>query len=80
MSQGIGGLLPPRGVMDQDDDAAAEGAPPMPPETGRNRKASVPNAGFDAWLRRGLHELFDDVAREPIPPELLRLIERDREK
>ena len=33
---------------------------------------------FDVWLRRGLHQLYDTVAREPIPEELLRLIEEDR--
>ena len=33
---------------------------------------------FDLWLNRGLHKLFDDVASEPIPDELLRLIEDDR--
>jgi hypothetical protein len=35
---------------------------------------------FDLWLQRELHRLFDGVAREPIPPELLRLIEQDREE
>lgn len=33
---------------------------------------------FDLWLKRGLHQLFDDVANEPIPEELLKLIEDDR--
>ncbi len=33
---------------------------------------------FDLWLQRGLHQMFDDVANEPIPEELLRLIEDDR--
>ncbi len=37
-------------------------------------------AAFDLWLQRGLHELFDGVANEPIPEELLRLIEGDRKK
>ncbi|MFT8611494.1 MAG: NepR family anti-sigma factor [Gluconobacter oxydans] len=35
---------------------------------------------FGIWLSRGLHQLFDDVANEPIPDELLRLIEEDRNK
>jgi len=35
---------------------------------------------FDVWLQRGLHRLFDDIANEPIPEELLRLIEEDRSK
>ncbi len=47
---------------------------------GRGAKKPVPDAAFDIWLRRGLHQMFDDVAREPIPPELLRLIEQDRGK
>nr|WP_211874261.1 hypothetical protein [Plastoroseomonas arctica] len=40
----------------------------------------VPEAAFDLWLRRGLHQLYDDVANEAIPPELLQLIEQDRRK
>ena len=35
---------------------------------------------FDVWLQRGLHRLYDQVAQEPLPPELLRLIEEDRLK
>lgn len=35
---------------------------------------------FGIWLSRGLHQLFDDVANEPIPDELLKLIEEDRNK
>jgi hypothetical protein len=38
------------------------------------------DAAFDVWLNRGLHKLFDDVANEPIPEELLKLIEEDRKK
>lgn len=36
------------------------------------------DAAFDLWLKRGLHAMFDDVAREPLPPELLALIEAHR--
>lgn len=50
-----------------------------PAERKRQTK-SVPDAAFDIWLRRGLHQMFDDVAREPVPPELLKLIEQDRKK
>ncbi len=38
----------------------------------------APEAAFDLWLQRSLHQLFDKVAKEPIPEELLRLIEQDR--
>lgn len=46
---------------------------------GRGRKAA-PDVAFELWLERGLHKMYDDVASEPIPPELLELIERDRKK
>ena len=46
------------------------------------RQANRPEKGgaeaFDIWLQRGLHQLYDSVAREPIPDELLKLIEQDR--
>jgi hypothetical protein len=59
-----------------------------PPPKGFNRTAvalraaDVPKAisAFDVWLERGLHTLFDEVANEPIPAELLQLIEDDRRK
>ncbi len=35
---------------------------------------------FDAWLNQGLHKLFDEISREPLPDELLKLIEDHREK
>lgn len=35
---------------------------------------------FDLWLRNGLHKLYDTVASEPVPDELLRLIEEDRKR
>jgi hypothetical protein len=45
---------------------------------GARRRKSPPDQAFDIWLDRGLHAMFDDVTKEPIPPELLALIERDR--
>lgn len=49
---------------------------PVPARPPKERKAE---SAFDLWLQRGLHQLFDDVAQEPVPEELLRLIEEDRE-
>jgi hypothetical protein len=40
--------------------------------------AAKPEAAFDLWLERGLHRLFDDIAQEPIPEALLKIIEQDR--
>ncbi len=48
--------------------------PVRPPAEGQTETA------FSLWLQRGLHKLFDDVANEPIPEELLKLIEEDRRK
>ena len=33
---------------------------------------------FDLWLRQSLHEAFDAIAAEPVPEDVLRLIEEDR--
>jgi hypothetical protein len=38
------------------------------------------DTAFDIWLNRSLHQLFDDVAREPVPEDLLRIVEEDRNK
>lgn len=65
-----------------DQPAAKNGKPGRAgarPAAGRTR-AATPDAAFDLWLQRGLHQMFDEVAREPIPPEILALIEADRQK
>ncbi len=41
-------------------------------------KGLKPEGVFDLWLRRSLHQMFDSIKDEAIPPELLRLIEDDR--
>ena len=33
---------------------------------------------FELWLRQSLHEVFDPALEEPVPEEVLRLIEEDR--
>lgn len=38
------------------------------------------DAPFDLWLEQRLREAFADVPREPIPPELVALIETHRRK
>jgi len=49
----------------------------MPAKPARRAAASADEA-FDLWLERGLHAMFDKVTQEPIPPELLALIEKHR--
>lgn len=57
----------------------ADGGQPPPRRRGAKGQADVTNA-FDAWLDRQLHQMFDRVAKEPIPEDLLRLIEGDKRK
>lgn len=45
----------------------------VPPRQKRRKQESA----FEQWLTRGLHQMFDKVAKEPIPEELLKLIEED---
>ena len=44
------------------------------------KKPRKTEAAFDLWLKKGLHDIFDNVAHEPVPDELLRLIEEDRNR
>ena len=57
-------------MADRDD------KPPAPAP----KKSSRTDAAFDLWLQRGLHQLYDKFAEEPIPPELLKLIEDHKSK
>jgi hypothetical protein len=50
------------------------------PPPSKPKQSRPSDSAFDVWLNRGLHKLFDDVASEPIPEELLKLIEEDRQK
>jgi len=56
----------------------AGGQPPSPPPRRAQRGGGDSPEAFDIWLQRGLHQLYDSVAKEPVPEELLRLIEQDR--
>ena len=53
----------------------AKAPPPTPPKKSRRAEAA-----FDLWLQKGLHEIYDQVANEPVPDELLKLIEEDRNR
>ena len=44
------------------------------------KKAGKGEKAFDLWLKNGLHRLYDDIAGEPVPDELLKLIQEDRKK
>ncbi|WP_144183651.1 hypothetical protein [Elioraea rosea] len=53
--------------------SAARGSPGGP-------KKMAADSAFDSWLRGKLHAIFDGVAQEPLPDELIRLIEQDRDR
>lgn len=39
-----------------------------------------PKAGerpFDLWLHKQLHAMYDEIASEPLPDDLLKLIDKD---
>jgi hypothetical protein len=66
-------------VSEPDNPDSSQDKPVHPTPPGRPRRARpASDQAFDIWLDRSLHAMFDEVAKEPIPPELLRLIERDR--
>ncbi len=53
----------------------------IPPRVTRSIKDKTPvksPAAFDLWLQRGLHQIYGDVMKEPIPEVLRKLIEEDR--
>jgi len=54
------------------DDASAPSRPSQVARSGQG-----PAEAFDIWLQQGLHKLYDSVAKEPVPDELLKLIEQD---
>jgi len=35
---------------------------------------------FDMWLQKQLHAMYDEIAAEPLPDELLSLIDHDAKK
>ena len=41
----------------------------------RMKRPSPLDAGFDRWLNRRLHELYDPVLQEPVPDVFLSLLE-----
>ena len=40
------------------------------------RTDSKMNPAFDSWLENKLHTMFDAVAAEPLPPDLLKLLDQ----
>lgn len=65
------------------DDKRRPAAPAPKPGTkamdGKSAKAAKPSAErpFDMWLQKQLHAMYDEIASEPLPNDLLNLIDHD---
>ncbi|WIM13244.1 MAG: hypothetical protein OJF58_004210 [Enhydrobacter sp.] len=46
-------------------------------EPARGKTKSTADRPFDIWLQKQLHAMYDEIASEPLPDDLLALIERD---
>jgi hypothetical protein len=49
-------------------------------ETTRAKMKTSPERPFDTWLQKQLHAMYDEIASEPLPKDLLTLIASDAEK
>ncbi len=60
--------------------ASDEPNPPVTGDASAVQGTKPQTDAFDLWLQRGLHKLFDDIANEPVPEALLKIIEAGRPK
>jgi hypothetical protein len=70
-------------MASDDKPRASRAAPRAGPaiDTARQRaKGSPPERPFDMWLQKQLHAMYDEIASEPLPGDLLNLIDRDAAK
>ena len=49
-------------------------------DTNRPRAKASAERPFDMWLQKQLHSMYDEIASEPLPNDLLNLIDHDAEK
>jgi hypothetical protein len=84
--------FPEENVMADDDKrrpaapASKPGLKVGEPKSGRAADAARPRAKgpaerpFDMWLQKQLHAMYDEIAGEPLPNDLLNLIDHDAAK
>jgi hypothetical protein len=46
----------------------------------RSRTKGPTERPFDKWLQKQLHAMYDEIASEPLPNDLMKLIEHDARK
>ena len=49
-------------------------------ETARGKSKPPTERPFDMWLQKQLHAMYDEITAEPLPDDLLNLIDRDATK
>jgi hypothetical protein len=50
-------------------------------DAARDKKMKAPSERpFDMWLQKQLHAMYDEIAAEPLPDDLVSLIERDAQR
>lgn len=57
---------------------APKAGPKADGKSARVAKASAERP-FDMWLQKQLHAMYDEIASEPLPNDLLNLIDHDAE-
>jgi hypothetical protein len=66
-----------------DDDKRRSAAPPSKagPKAGEGKSGRVNKVSaerpFDMWLHKQLHAMYDEIASEPLPNDLLKMIDHD---
>jgi hypothetical protein len=63
--------------MANDDDKSDDGNRAGGPARAKPRASDRP---FDMWLHKQLHAMYDEIASEPLPDDLLNLIDSDAAK
>lgn len=48
--------------------------------TWEKKMKAPPERPFDLWLHKQLHAMYDEIAAEPLPDDLIKLIESDAGK
>ena len=62
-----------------DDDKRRSAAPPSRAglKAGDGRVKPSAERPFDMWLQKQLHAMYDEIASEPLPNDLLKMIDHD---
>jgi hypothetical protein len=64
-------------VMPEDDKTRCEPRAGASSALGRARGKPATERPFDMWLQKQLHAMYDEIASEPLPEDLVNLIDHD---